>query len=412
MKRVIFFGAGASIPFYDPALNTAALTKVLCDPLRWADIVSRHAFIMDDANVIDAADVVAAIDLFLSRRPAANFEEVIEFLDKTASFGLPLSTSPGGKLLHDILGVLKAQQLFPLTIWMDVPFLARQLIAEYVVSLKRHPDYASLQAEQKKFLEALQKDGPVSLVSLNYDESLIEAAAVLGFEHGFEDMVFEPARFFSARDAIAFPHGHVRFIRTDEGMRYRDDGATATVDRLAHLAAMTRSRTCSMLDSRYVFTFDTFLVTAQTKDAALNENPFAAYYQRFASDLLSADELMVIGYSFGDEHFNRFILNFLGRGAGRRLIAVEYRPDPIDPMEEYLGRMPLFTLLTKAGITGLPLSQKGPDDFRYAHQGLVDRINKVGYGVLYPRLVYDKRGYAAFLRDFRSVVDQGSVEVV
>ena len=113
------------------------------------------------------------------------------------------------------------------------------------------------------------------------------------------------------------------------------------------------------------------------------------------------DEIVLIGYSFGDNHLNRLFLNFLGIKSSNTVRIVTYHPDPIDMIQDGTTEGSfIHSALQAASINNIPL--KTPNgDYKYSRQ--VEEINRVGYGALAPRLHMYKKGYDQFLEEFAVV---------
>jgi hypothetical protein len=399
MKRTVLFGAGAAISFYKPELSTQTLTTTIFDASLWADIVRRYAALRESSPV-DTADVQDVLTKAKTFR-ALNFEEAIEVLDKVSSFNF--DPARGGRLLHDIIRLHGGKPVAPNTTWTDVPFLARQLLAERVVGATKSSSYTRLSALQKGFLARLLADGPVDIFSLNYDESLYESVDGLGFDDGFRDMHFSELNFFDSANALGFLHGHVRYRNEDGEVRKDIDGVTATRKRF-ELLDYLHAKTLTVIEYPYAYNFDTFLVTGQTKDGALNRNPFAAYYQRLASTLIGTDELILVGYSFGDEHLNRFILSYLYQNPAHRILYVTFHNEEVDAMKSFLDQDAISKLFTKTGRRSMSLSIFADGREGYKYEDDVDELNRNGFGMIAPRIVLYKKGYGEFLEERDSVL--------
>jgi hypothetical protein len=413
VKTTILFGAGASREFYRPEFTTDSLTAAIKDVGRWNRVLQRHTDLSNGANTFEPTEVLTALQEIQRLRPYAVFEDIIALLDRVSSFehtGFP--TPPGRFLLHDMLHFYKVKQRFLHSNWLDVPFLGRQLLAEAVLTHERQPDYDARCKTQRGFLAYLMSHGPINITSLNYDESLDHSTVGLDIETGFRDECFDVRPYLFARHVIAYPHGHVRFIPTQEALLLASDGTAAAERRWQGLKPSSRPSTKTWDETRFDKTFDTFLVTGLLKDFALNQNPYAAYYQRFATDLCTTDLLVIAGYSFGDEHFNRFIVNYADQDPDhRQLLIIEYDPDPIDMKAVWRPGQKVFEILRriKAGKKrSLPFTLPNDSvDFEkatYAHNPGVEEINARGYGTLYPGIAYDKRGYQRFLEDYDAVL--------
>lgn len=76
------------------------------------------------------------------------------------------------------------------------------------------------------------------------------------------------------------------------------------------------------------------------------DGPFLDLLARFRDDLRQANELVVVGYSFRDDHVNEAIREWLNQGPARRLTVV----DPGYP-EAWHGREPEFRVLLNQALT-------------------------------------------------------------
>lgn len=403
MKRTLLLGAGAATECYDPPLTTLRVTEAVTDPARWEDLLKRYTALMDKANHIECADVLDLLRRLRALDPAMTFEELIECIDKVSSFHFT-----GRKLFHDLLAVLRAKKDYPHTVWTDVPFLARQLIAEFITGHRRAADFQSFVVQQRSFLAALQSQGPVCIYSLNYDDTLYESTEGLSFDNGFRGAHFSVYDFFSAKNAIAFPHGHVRYLHGGrDGITYDPDATAATRKRFERLRD-PHDETLTVIDHPYAYVFDTFLVTGQMKDHALDRNPYAATYQRLAQDLSASDELIIVGYGLGDLHLNRLITNYLAQQPTHRIIVVTMKRDVLDVYAGYRPGGWSYTLLTTLGINSLPLTGSGWEDLHYRHLDDVALLNERGYGTVYPKITYFKDGYRSFLSSYAAVLEEAS----
>lgn len=102
-----------------------------------------------------------------------------------------------------------------------------------------------------------------------------------------------------------------------------------------------------MLPGKFAYNYNTFLSTGQTKDDGLNHLPYAIYYQRLAIDLFKSDTVYIIGYSFGDEHINRLLRSFLQLNFQNKIIIVDYYPDTITMMDEYMNPNSIITKINQ-----------------------------------------------------------------
>jgi SIR2-like domain len=405
VKTTILFGAGAARDFYSPALTTESLTDALTSEESWKRAMKRHEDLRMGANRIEPGELLVALRDIQQVFSDANFEDLVALLDRVSALEhTGFSSASGRSVMNALLRFYKVEHRFRDTVWFDVPFLARQLLAEAVLKSDRHPDYQVMCERQAALLESLLRLGPANLFSLNHDESLVDSVAGLPFEGGFRDERFDVQVFLSAPSTVSYPHGHVRFIPINDSVLMASDGRSAGERRWAGMGpgGGVSTRDENSFDESY----DSFLVTGRLKDLALNRNPYAAYYQRLAVDLYSADCLVIVGYSFGDAHLNRFIRNFADQDPGtRQVLIIERDEHPID-MKDWAPGTKLFWILenTKAGGKRSLHFRGTWEDREYEYQSSIDELNARGFGMLYPGITYEKRGYRVFLEGFDTVL--------
>jgi hypothetical protein len=404
-RATVILGAGASVPYFDPRLSTDALTASIRDKGRWADLIARYSQISDGVNEVDERVIFSLLDSLDIYAAGLNFEDIIEVVDKISSYGFGASTpKPSHILIRILKGILPNHSLHT---WSTVPFLFRQLIAERIGEYHRDHQVQDYQAKVEglgDFLLALMADRTVSAVSFNYDSVLFDAIASknLSIENGFNGDVFSPAVFLHGGSVVSFPHGNARFIMEDEHVRSLLTIGEANQCRMDHLVSGT-SRTTYFLEGSNSYHFNTFIVSGRDKDDSFNTNPFAAYYQRLAVDLLKSKKVIIAGYSFGDLHVNRLLVNYLTISSGNKIFVVTYDPDKIDMLEEFKDSTSLVhALLMNFNIHGIPL-QGNLASHTYGWASEVAKINSTGYGILYPQIVFCKTGFTRFLQDFHVI---------
>ena len=403
MKKIVIFGSGASIPFFNPPLTTDFLTSKIKDRNLWEDLVSRFNNLMRGTNVIDLNIIIAAIERIDTINNKSNFEQIIEIIDKVSSYCFdPITNS---KAFHNILRFfnVRNKQMFCSHSWNITPFLFRQLIAESILNLQnkcKDEKYHHLTTLQANFFEYIMTKGNISLFSFNYDDVLHDSLRTLDFEHGFKNGRFDSLRYFTADNTISFPHGHLRFTIDDNGIKYYEDSIQANTDRFDKLAVYDSNETRYIVESNYCYNFNTFLVTGNAKESTFDNNPYAAYYQKLAADILGGNEITIVGYSFGDSHINRLLLNFLELNVNNRIFVIDKASNPVNMIPDFMNQNSIinkiFSWLDKKP---LPLSNV----YTYKYQKNVDEINKNGYGMLSPQIYIYKNGYENFLTDFVNI---------
>ena len=225
------FGAGASRDFFKPTLTTQYLTDAVKYPNNWTVVIKHYKEIKGSSIVIaDSTEVIYLIKLILGVNPKYHFEQIAEVLDKLCSYWY--DPNPMNTILGTLEFIFKKIYLGNVEClrssgWDDIPFLFRQMIVEAILDLQvnyQSPDYNTLLLNQKTFIESLLKsDNDISLISLNYDETLVNSIEGLGFDTCFgasqlpgQSNEIDMTRFFNCRKVVYYPHGHVRFRFTDQ----------------------------------------------------------------------------------------------------------------------------------------------------------------------------------------------------
>lgn len=401
MNRILLLGAGASIPFYINPITTAELTNAIKDYNRWNDLLNRYNTIIAPNVGLSINTVRDVITKIISLNPHLNFEEIIEIIDKFSGFNFDYLNDR--KSTNTLLKYFNVKSHTTNDDVVDFPFLSRQLISERVEELqnKKKTNYKDLIDKQNELFNFFITEGSLIITSLNYDEIALESINGLNIGTGFVGDKFELSQFNNLINKITFPHGHSRFILDSEGLKLKPNIGLANKTRIDDLANISLKETRTIIDTLNDYTFNTFLVTGRSKEATFDINPYAAYYQEFASQIATADEIICAGYSLGDAHFNRLILNFLETSNKNSLIIVD-RTNHIDPIADFMDSSSKFHRLMKTiGIRNLPLASS----YTYKYQSGVDEINSRGYGQIYDRVIYCKEGYELFLNNYKDILN-------
>lgn len=409
-RVVVILGAGASISNFDPPLTTLSLTEAVRDSSRWSDLLDRYHKIAQSANTIDRQAVTDLISRLTDLGAKYNFEDYAEIIDKMASY--TYGSNSDEKILHTAIRFLNPKPGFhALHTWTAVPFLLRQLIAERIQ--EKHEcevakDYQEQALALGSFMAYLFSIVDLSVVSFNYDDVLNEASrsANVILEDGFKSSYFDAADYINGQSIVAFPHGHARFVLDGNGLRQYPTMHEANQKRLDNLYCATRDGTEYLISGPNSYSFNTFLTSGRDKDNSFNMNPYAAYYQRLASDLLRARVVIVIGFSFRDAHICRLLINFTKVRSDNILFVIDYKQEQIDISVELTKPESLIArLLNAAGVHSVPMSSIFPTR-SYVLQDGVDDLNANGVGEIYPQIKMCKFGLAPFLRDYRSIMGQ------
>lgn len=418
--QTVIFGAGASVPFFSPVLNTRYLTYKVSDKAEWDRVMRKYRVYKSDQELVPSSLVVDVISRIKFYKPNAHFEQIAEIIDKISSYGY--DHIPFNNMMNLQWAVMRSygfnstnsMHLFD-SGWRDVPFLLREIIAESILHLKeshKSKQYDLLMGLQRDFLDFVSKQSEeTSVLSFNYDDCVIDSINGLGFEKGFAktsnvyQQQLDPSRFLNAKQVVYFPHGHIKYQFTDsDNVTFWSDSKRANEERWNHIDSCMMGSTLTLLDGKYSYNFNTFITTGQTKDDSFNHLPYSAYYQRLAYDLVKSDVVYLIGYSFGDDHVNRLLQSFLKIKSTNKVYVVDYYKDDISLTDEYRDTHNIITKIHTVFGTLWQLkvdynSQKQPID-----KAKVNAINSQGYGELFDNVFFYKKGYDSFLREYRQVI--------
>ena len=458
-KTVMIFGAGASAPFFCPPLTSDTFTRAIQDEARWNSLLQRYAQKMGSTYCEVGLDsILCLIQRANNLTKDLNFEEIIELVDKYSSYAIGDSFHSHSKIgtpnkgQHDLLNFFKAngflgynpvaraevpvhlrlivtaiekfssklklrffkvnEPLECVQYWPEVPFLFRQLIAETIERSDRKfrsPDYCELLAKQSAFISWQLQEGDLSICTFNYDDVLPHTIrkGQIPLETGFVSSRFESVRFLHARSVLAFPHGHASWTLDDHGIKSFPSISAANAWRLEHISDCGFDQTTFLVDAQRSYDFNTFLTTGQDKESSLDRNPYCAYYQTIARDLLYADTVIVVGYSFRDPHIDRMLLNYIDLNPkSNKILLIDRLEEDIDLIHEFMKTEGfLRRVLCKHGIKGVPVVGTNNHQYDYKYADELANTNRTGFGFLCPQIWIYKLGYKQFLSEWRSVVD-------
>ncbi len=417
--KTFIFGAGASIPFFEPVLNTAYLTTKVCDKSEWDRVIAKYKFYQgENQMILDSSTIMLVIESICKLQPTANFEQIAEVIDKISSYGF--DKMPMNNMMNLLISVMntgfRPNNPIPFGVeWCDIPFLLREIIAESILDLQNQykiSDFQQLIDLQHKFIEAVCNiDDEISVMSLNYDDCVYDSLIGLGFEKGFSKIDQRYLRqisidkFMHSKKVAYFPHGHLKFQFTDnDNVTFWSDSNQANEERWNGIKGIAVGSTLSVLPGKFAYNYNTFLSTGQTKDDGLNHLPYAIYYQRLAIDLFKSDTVYIIGYSFGDEHINRLLRSFLQLNFQNKIIIVDYYPDTITMMDEYMNPNSIITKINQNFGTEWQIMINQNSDKQPVNTNEIEQLNTRGYGNLFLQVLFYKKGYKEFLNEFNDII--------
>ena len=400
----ILFGAGASFPFYKNHLSTQYLTQQVKLEDNWRNMLEVYS--QYNVNGYDIPDIDSVISLLKSPVCSClNFEQLAEIIDKISSLGY--DAIPCNNVFNRIAAYLKMH--YPHSSQSQyIPFMFREIIANailYSEENERVSDYDSLQKLQQDFLRSISDNNEkVSVVSLNYDDCIPSSIDQLEcFEYCFDynqgifKNMLDIKKFFAECKVIYFPHGHLRFIFNEkENVSYEADIQMAENQRWR---GIHNQGTLVVTKTPFCYDFNTFITTGMTKDNALNNMPYAIYYQRLAVDFFSSELVILVGYSFNDPHFNRLLKSFLHKNETNKVLIVTKYSDRITLTDEYKDENNLITKINFVFGPEWGIFVTSTGGILPANKDGVKKINEEGFGEIFKRVFLYKNGYEEFLKE-------------
>ena len=103
--KTLIFGAGASIPFFEPVLNTAYLTNKVCDKTEWDRVIKKvRDYKGKNLVIVESSIIMSIIDAIRNFQPTANFEQIAEVIDKISSYGF--DKMPMNNMMNLLISVM------------------------------------------------------------------------------------------------------------------------------------------------------------------------------------------------------------------------------------------------------------------------------------------------------------------
>ncbi len=417
--KTILFGAGASIPFFSPQLTTNYITTKVCDIQEWDRIICKYITSNGRNHLLVSSNkIIDIINSVRNFRKNANFEQIAEVIDKISSYGI--DKMPKNNILN-LIAIVMHKKYGPCNgnpfgaEWSDVPFLFREIIAESILDLQNNRNkciYNTLKKAQHDFIESICKcDDSVNVVSLNYDDCIFDSLVGLEFETGFCNSSgsylnqLNIKQFMEAKKVLYFPHGNLKFQYVDNAnVTFWSDSNKANDKRWENIGESKKGSTITGLPGLFSYNFNTFISTGQTKEEGMNHLPYAVYYQRLAIDLFKSDSVYIIGYSFGDNHINRLLMSFLQISKSNHIYVVDYYPDELTMTEEYKDSKILISKIHGVFRPIWEMIFSEENKVSPANPSEVERINRDGYGDLFPQITFYKKGYENFLKEYEAVI--------
>lgn len=396
--KLLLFGAGASIPFFERPLTTTYITNEISNKERWKTILNEH-WKAQEEHISTPHQITKLIKTIKSNFHNANFEDIGEVVDKIALLNWPYDHEEKVVYKETIHSLIKCKVLknnIKRNYYSHIiPFLYRCVLLSILLEAENNHSacYHKIIKKQKEFIDYYTKyDSKSSIVSLNYDDNLYQSVNGL-FNTGFiKDEVYKNRNFFfvneyfKANKTICFLHGNIRFW----GYKFMDNIIEPLCNRIQNMYETGDEYTPYNLK---VPSFNVSLTTGRDKEFTFNEQPYSAYYTKLASDILESEEILIIGYSFNDEHINRLLMNFWSKNRFKRIIIVDKIEGRID--SNHPGNL---------NGTIDKIEQVFSTSLNYDNKEEIDKVNTEGYGYLFPKILFYKNGYESFLNEYDNVI--------
>ena len=393
--KLLLFGAGASIPFFERPLTTAYITNEISNKKRWEMILNEH-WKAQKEHLLTPHKIVKLINIIKASNDQANFEDICDIFDKIAYINNPYSNYklPFQEtifMLQNCNILKKKHTKFP---WV-MPFVFRCVLLSIFLEVERKHShlYKALIRKQRQFIRDYVSNDDSSIISLNYDDT-IYSSVKNEYNTGFyidEKLLnrcsFSENQFFNSKKTLSFLHGNIRFYN----IHFTDINIEDVIYRLKNKYNHIND---SCVHSYQTSSFNTFITTGREKELTFNESPYSAYYHKMAVDILNSDDIIIIGYSFNDKHINRLLKNYWSQNRFKRIIIVDKIDNELNI--EAIERFNHAIIDNIAETFNLQIN--------YHDKYEIDKFNKNGYGYLFPKIMIYRKGYGCFLDDYLNVI--------
>ena len=320
-RALVIAGAGAALAFGAP--STSKLTELVRGKISTDDVM-RHFGADQACRRIDetlSAYLVGGSD-------AVNFEHIFhcaqELLSNTFK-PTPGAVNEFRPILYPFVGRWVA--LDEETALTELVRRIPELLFSELSAASDNPRMSL--APLADFLDRLRKTYVTRVYTTNYDDFIQQAAPDL--YHGFDSTPgggprsFEPEAFWASadKDSVFHLHGSVHFGFPPRGhasddlnvLRWFHDRAEARLH-----ASFTGSAERKMDGSLYL---PSALITGFDKLARMQQTPQAHYYASLARDAMTADLIVLVGFSLVDLHINARIAEARRRRPSPPLVFVD-----------------------------------------------------------------------------------------
>ncbi|MFL3663008.1 MAG: SIR2 family protein [Flavobacteriales bacterium] len=314
MRLTAFIGAGAAIEIDGPTTNTIT-TKVRKKKQKFLHkstaFIDRVAKVLDKHYDKEIYHVLEQINSFRTGWGGASKK----FTPYMTAFAKPRLT----RFFKDDITINNAKN--------NLIAVVAELIDEYDSSYKTK----TKNTWHTDFWQQANNNFKLDIATLNYDTCIEQSISNLedGFEpteHNFER--FNPRKLkLSTRSKIYHLHGCIQYGygRTPNTNEYTlvDDFQDVYKFKTYKDASPTWfGRSTNVSQSSEGATIGPIITGLKKTDKVINF-PYSSYYSALHDAIITNNSLLVVGYSFGDLHFNRLLERVVGvHGDKRRIVVI------------------------------------------------------------------------------------------
>lgn len=409
----VLFGAGATIPFVK-AINSQDISVAIKNEANWDKVISN---IPEEVKTSRCRIKRNALQIIHETKDELNFESIIEICDRVAGF---YSDSDNDNLFNKVISFIQEPKQSRIkkesASFTLIPFLIREIIADYILSKEKCiPVSVSMKKiEQKDFINYLcSRDKRISLISLNYDtilfDSLLEdkekGCLTNDITHDFTNnrsfgTILDVKQLLTSDRTIIFPHGSLLFNRLGTNdITFCLNSDDAETNRWKGLDNSYPSNTSIGRDGNNISPdFNSFIVSGQNKSLSLNSKPYDTFYYKMVSSIIESNVIIIIGFSFHDEHINNLIKNALSDKSETKLLIVDYQ-------ENFINNIELIKHFEKLCFFESIVEVVADKKESYQRDDKLCEIDEKKEGWLFKkRIYYYCKGYDSFLSNFESIL--------